>query len=258
MMIQPLNSFQRKSRQRARARLFGNTLIIGSILAVFFFAYRFGEEQMAARIGQRMDEVQSLTAERDSLHKQVIDLQAAALVDRQKIADLDARFRDFIPDAQMEGFVTLLRNKLAAGVSPDRMHSLLSAAANPRSCRGRESKRFMISTSLNQGTDSSASFGGGAVILSGDGQSAVSADGKPEAWFDLSRKVSMKFKLIGGRVTVAEGTLPLVHSIIDDSTEYRFTIEPGPRGFVNVTGDQCDYPYTPVAPTPAPAASTVE
>jgi hypothetical protein len=62
----------------------------------------------------------------------------------------------------------------------------------------------------------------------------------------------MKFRLIGGRVTVAEGKLPLTHNIIDDTVEYRYTVEAGPRGFVSVSGDVCDYN---IAPTPeAPAA----
>ncbi len=259
-MMQPINSFQRKNRQKARNRVIGQFLLLTAIVSVFVFAYQFGEKQMAARMGQRMDEVQALTKERDGLHEQVVNLQAAAVVDRQKIADLEARYRDMIPDDVTEGLIKLMRERMEMGVSTTRMTSILTAASNPRSCRGRDNKRFMLSTTLNQGRDNSATFAGGAVTVSGEGQTATNREGRPEAWYDPEKPVSMKFRLIGGRVSVAEGPLPLQHSIIDDAVEYRFTIEAGPRGFISVTNDQCDYApnMAPVAAEGAPAAGAQE
>ncbi len=225
-----------------------------ALVAFSAFSYHFGERQTAARIEQRTDEVAELKRDREALHKQVIDLQAADLVNQQKIADLEARYRREIPDEAHAALVRLLREKIAAGVGLERMTTLLSAAANPRNCRGREGKRFILSTSLNQGTNSSATFGNGAVTVSGDGQTSTSPEEKPEAWFDPAKPVSMKFRLIGGHVSVAEGVLPLQHAIIDDATEYRFTVEAGPRGFVTVTSDSCDYPGTVSTPPPEPSA----
>lgn len=256
MLRQPINSFQRKHRQQVRNRVIGNLMLLGAILGTGAFAYHFGEEQMAARIGQRMDEVSALTEERNSLHQQVVDLQAAALVNQQKITELQTRYQQDIPNEAVRTMLQTLREKLASGVSEERMAMLLASAENPRSCRNREAKRFMLSTSLNQGTDSAATFASGAVTVSGEGKNASTADGKPEAWYDPALPVSMKFRLIGGRVSVAEGTLPLTHSIINDSVEHRFMIEAGPRGFVTVTSDSCDYPYSPPAPrVETPAAS---
>lgn len=255
-MMQPLNSFQRKNRQKARNRLLLQLTFLLAVGAVFMFAYQFGERQMAARVNQRMDEVQALTGERDNLHQQVVDLQAAAVVDQQKISELEARYREQIPDDTIAALIKLMRERITAGVSTDRMSSILAAASNPRSCRGRDNKRFLLSTSLNQGRDNSATFGAGAVTVSGEGKTFTNAEGKPEAWYDPDKPVSMKFRLIGGRVSVAEGNLPLQHSIIDDAIEYRFTIEAGPRGFVSVTGDQCDYaPNILPEPVEAPAAT---
>lgn len=250
-MMQPLNSFQRKNRQKARNRLIGQLLLMTAIGSVFIFAYQFGERQMAARIGQRMDEVQALTKERDDLHQQVVNLQAAAVVDQQKIADLEARYREQIPDDMTAELIKLMRERMEQGVSATRMNSILAAASNPRSCRNRDTKRFMLPTTLNQGRDSTATFGNGAVTVSGEGQTATNREGKPEAWYDPEKPVSMKFRLIGGRVSVAEGLLPLQHSIIDDAVEYRFTIEAGPRGFISVTNDQCDYAPNMIVEAPA-------
>lgn len=251
-----LNSYQRKNRQKARMRLLLQGLVLLAVVAFSAFSYSFGERQMSARIAQQMDEVAELKRDRESLHKQVIDLQAADLVNQQKIADLEALYRREIPDEAHAGLVRLMRDRIAAGVTVDRMGIILAAAENPRNCRGREGKRFMLSTPLNQGTNSSATFGGGAVTVSGDGQTSTAPDGKAEAWYDPGKPVSMKFRLIGGHVSVAEGILPLQHTVIDDTTEYRFTVEAGPRGFVTVTSDLCDYPGAAPAPEiPAVAPS---
>lgn len=260
MLRQPINSFQRKHRQQVRNRIIGNLLLVSAILGTGAFSYHFGEQQMAARVNQRMDEVSALTEERNTLHQQVVDLQAAALVNQQKITELDNRYRQEIPDDTIRTMLQTLREKLAAGVTTDRLATLIGAAENPRSCRNREAKRFMISTPLNQGTDSSATFASGSVTVSGEGKNSATPDGKPEAWYAPEQPVSMKFRLIGGRVSVAEGTLPLSHSIINDSVEHRFLIEAGPRGFVTITADTCDYPYTPSAPrsVSAPAAGTAQ
>lgn len=258
-MAQMLNSFQRHHRQKIRRKVFGNFLLLAMIGGAAIYSYRLGEQQMAARVNQRKDEVAALTSERDALSQQVVDLQAAALVGREKIAELEARYREQIPDDSVAGMIRLVREKLASGVSRERMMTILTAASNPRSCRSREAKRFMLSTPLNQGRDSAGTFAGGSVTVSGEGQTATSADNRPEAWFDAEKPVSMKFRVIGGRVSVAEGRLPLTHSIIDDAVEYRYTIEAGPRGFVNVTGDVCDYNITPpVADGPAAAGAAAQ
>jgi cell division protein FtsB len=241
-MSYPLNSFQRKHRQKMRTKVLTYTTIFTMIGLVALFFYRFGEEQMAARVQQRVDEVAALRNERDDLHRQVVDLQADVLVKDAEIKELDTRYKQDIPDELTKQMITLLKEKMAEGVTSERLVTIISAASNPRNCRERTIKRFMLSTTLNQGKDSSASFGNGVITLAGEGKTAKSDDNRPEAWFDPAQPVSMKFKLIGGRVTVAEGLLPLQHSVIDDAVEYRFTIQAGPRGFVEVTGDQCDYP----------------
>ncbi len=247
-MSYSLNSYQRKNRQRARLKLMIKLGFVLTALIVGGFFYHFGESQMQARVNQRLDEMRSIANERDTLHKQVIDLQANELVNQQKIAELQNRYMKQIPDESYERLISLLHQKIDGGVSLERMQLLLSAAANPRGCGKGESKRFMLSTPLNQGTNSSATFGNGAVTVSGDGQTATSTEAKPEAWFDPDKPVSMKFHLIGGHVSVAEGVLPLQHAIIDDAIEHRFTIEAGPKGFVIVTADHCDYPAASSAP----------
>ena len=158
-MAYGLNSYQRKNRQKARTKLLARLLIVSAVLGVAGFSYRFGEQQMAARVNQRMDEVTELKRENDVLQKQVVDLQAADLVNQQKISELETRYRREIPDDKVETLVRLMRAKLAAGVNAERMNLILTAASMPRHCRNRENKRFMLSTTINQGRDSAATFG---------------------------------------------------------------------------------------------------
>ncbi len=243
-MTYPLNSFQRKHRQKVRGRIIGTVLMLAGLGFVAVSCYHFGEDQMSARVKQQADQMHALTAERDDLHTQVVNLQADALVQKAKVTELETRYQQEIPSDTVRALMLIVKDKLAAGVTPERLTTILTAAGNVRNCREKTVKRFLLSTSLNQGKDSSASFAAGSITITGEGQMAKSEDGKAEAWFDAALPVSMKFRLIGGRVSVAEGMLPLQHSIIDDTIEYRFTIQADAtsRGFVTVTSDQCDYP----------------
>jgi len=238
-----LNSFQRKHRQKMRNRLLLQMVMVGAIFGTAYACYQFGAKQEAARIGQKAIELENVVEERDGLRQQVVDLQAKRLEDAKKIEAAEAKFRTEIPNDNVRALLNTIREKLAAGVSVERLTNILASASNPRNCRDRDTKRFILSTAISQGTQNWAGFGNGAVTVSGEGQSAISPEKKPEAWYDPAKPVKMKFTLIGGKVTVAEGILPLQHSIIDDNIEYRFTINPNnTRGLIEVSSSVCDYP----------------
>jgi len=242
--MQPmLNSFQRKHRQKMRNRFLLQLVVTGALVGTAYACYEFGARQEAARIGQKAIELEHVVEERDELRQQVVNLQAKQLEDAKKIEAVEAKYRADIPNDTVRTLLNTVRDKLAAGVSVERLNNILASASNPRNCRDRDTKRFILSTALAQGTQNWAGFGNGAITVSGEGQSAISAEKRPEAWYDPAKPVKMKFTLIGGKVTVAEGNLPLQHSIIDDNIEYRFTISPAnSRGFIEVSSSLCDYP----------------
>lgn len=243
MMHQPLNSFQRKNRQKARSQFLRQFFLFSVVALTAWACYKFGAEQERARIGQKAIELDHVVEERDQLRQRVIDLEAGAVEGAKKLEESESRYRVEIPDDQVRALITLVRDKMAAGVSVERLNTVLTAASNPRNCRDRDVKRFILSTPISQGTQNFAGFGNGAVTVSGVGQSVINKENKAEAWYDPQKPVKMTFRLIGGKVTVAEGALPLQHSIIDDNVEYRFTVSPSnTRGFIDVSGAICDYP----------------
>ena len=74
------------------------------------------------------------------------------------------------------------------------------------------------------------------------GQSATSASGQPEGWYDPAKPVVLKFSHLGGESSEVTGMLPLHHSMLVGDSEYRFTATAGDRGFINVTADRCKFP----------------
>jgi hypothetical protein len=147
-------------------------------------------------------------------------------------------------DSDQRALILAAQEKIKAGVLPERLLALVNAASMPRNCKTRESKRFMLGTEVGTPAEISwAKFANGAVIVSGAGTASLNANKQPEAWFEQKKPVKIRFTILGGKVSAAEGTLPLTHTIIDDNAEYRFTVTPAAaRGFVDVVGVSCDYP----------------
>lgn len=51
----------------------------------------------------------------------------------------------------------------------------------------------------------------------------------------------MTFTPLGEDTQTVQGELPLQHSMVFKGKEYRFTVVPGSRGFIEVTADWCEY-----------------
>jgi len=82
----------------------------------------------------------------------------------------------------------------------------------------------------------------GPDLVTGIGEPAKDASGAPQAWFDPGEPVTISFTRVGGKATEVEGLLPLTHGVVMGSTEYRFNVVTGPRGFIVVSADRCKYP----------------
>ena len=52
----------------------------------------------------------------------------------------------------------------------------------------------------------------------------------------------LAFAVIGEAEVFREGLLPFTHSVVAGDREFRFQVQSGKRGFVNVTSDNCVYP----------------
>ena len=134
-----------------------------------------------------------------------------------------------------------VRQQLDQGMAPERLFFVIKSARPPTDCTEPETKRFIVSTPSYAAPDSTVSVADGAVIISGKGTSAMTKDGRAEAWFDPAKDITINFSA-NGSVETKSGALPLRHSIVVGGREYRFTIDQGAKSFAKVVYDSCAYP----------------
>ena len=217
---------------------------IGTIVALLGVAGFYGYE-VGAKLSQE---------ELDAAHQELARLSAETAGDREKLVGIGAelaraqaaaedyrkRYEAVAPSEQIAGLVASLRAKLATGLDPQRLALAINAAAPPRNCTGADSKRFIVRTAKYAGANSWVRFNQ-TVTVTADGVGEARANGETEEWFDPKQDVTVTFTVIGGKDSKVTGKLPLQHTLVAKNVEYRFTITPGVRGFVEVSGDHCEW-----------------
>ncbi len=215
---------------------------VGLLVISALFAYQLGVEQWRQREEARRQEIESLARERAELQQNILSLQQAIATARLRAERAEQRYAEDVPTGPLQQVLELVAQRLSDGVSFERLSFVIAQASNQRNCDAAETKRFLIQTPLYQGSNTSVAFLDGTITVTGSGESATSNDGKAEAWFAPDKPVILRFTVIGGEQSVAEGVLPLHNSIVMNNTEHRFTITSGGRGFVSIAGDRCSYP----------------
>ncbi|MCH8092337.1 MAG: hypothetical protein IIC57_08320 [Proteobacteria bacterium] len=208
-----------------------------------FYAYQIG-----SNLAQK--DVRDLEATLAKLSKTVVGLkrenarlrtQAMKVTARQR--KLTERFRRELPPENTRALIAKLKERLDAGVGEDRLAFVIGAAEKLRSCEGAPvTRRFIVKTPIYEGANDSVSFAENTITVTAEGVSEKTSEGRPEAWFDPARPVTARFAQIGGKVSEVAGLLPLHHSVVIDSTEHKFSVIKGARGFVKITGDRCRFP----------------
>ena len=237
-----------ESRQRRRRRFWWGvtkwTLALGLILAAGGYSYRIGAQLAERDVTRANERIAELEGEVAGLQQQSAALATDLAKARESITAWQARYEREVPTGFVREMMQLVQKKLEAGAEEERLAFLVSAADKPRSCDGDpETKRFIVTTELQTGgANDAVSFGDRSITVTAVGEPAHDANGNLEAWFDAERPVSVTFTQLGGKTVVAEGALPLHHSVVSGDSEYRFAVLPGARGFLTVTADRCDYP----------------
>ena len=86
-------------------------------------------------------------------------------------------------------------------------------------------------------------FAKSTITVTAVGPSAVDAEGKAEAWFDPGQPITVSFTHIGGKTSRKTSALPFQHAIVVGEREHRFQVVASERqGFVEVSGDSCQFP----------------
>ena len=219
-------------------------ITLGAILAAGIFAYQTGTSLAEREVISLNREIETLSDKAAELQSQNTELRANEILLEQRLQDAKARYEKDVPAGRMAALLGQLQDKLSGGVKMERLEFLIASADNPRECETEPAtKRFLVQTPLYKGANDSVSFAKGTMTVTAQGESAVSTAGQVEAWFDVAKPVAARFTALGGKVTEAKGVLPIHTAVVHGGHEYRFTVTAaGARGFVQVTGDRCNYP----------------
>lgn len=231
-----LGSTRQRDRKRRQRRfllgLFKWGFFLGLIVAAGAYAWYTGSKVVRHEVVELTSKNQALESEVTSLRSAVADGQAR-----------EALLNEQIPAESEQKILEIARRKIGEGVAHERLAEILSAATAARRCdNAPTSRRFLARTHISGGDGTSATFADNTITVKAEGEAATNGEGKPEAWYDQEKPVTITFIHLNGAATRAEGRLPLTHSIAVGGHEYRFQITDGPRGFVIATMDRCAYP----------------
>lgn len=232
----------RRRRQRRWALLKWTLVLVGLGLAGAF-AYETGSQLARLEVTRLEKDLAALQSELDQLQEDKRELRAALDKTRDELQTWQQRYREEVPSGKPADLLGLIRQRLDDGVSAERLAFVVSKASDETACdAGPVTRRFVVQTPLTTGAADSVAFADNTVTVTAEGQSAQDAQGRPEAWFDPGKAITVRFTLLGGETSQVEGTLPLHHAIVRDGREHRFSVVAGQRAFVEVTWERCAYP----------------
>lgn len=226
-------------------RVVGWTLALIAILGAGLYAYRTGGSLAAREAGDLREELATARDELQSLEQQNAGLQQALEEQRVRGDELALQLAQVVPTADARKLVDLVRARLTAGVSIDRLSEVIGAIGPQWKCSGDPvSKRFLLNTPIkNNEANGAVTFANNSITVTGMGVSVLGENRQPVAVFDPGQPVTLSFSRLGGQFTQVSGKLPLHAAvIIDNTTVYRFSAVAGERAFVSVTGQSCAYP----------------
>lgn len=233
-----------RNRRRRRRQVFSVilrwVLVLAVGIGVGFYAHDIGTDIAQRQVTELRAEIAEERDSGDRLRSEIAGLQAALRSERDKVADWRSRYERDVPADGEIPIVEAMRERLAAGVSPERLETVVRIARDDVACEPLgDTKRFVVNNEISRGANDSVSFANGAITITGDGVAARNANGQPEAWFNPDLPVTVYFAYPGGEVSQAVGTLPLHHSVAIGNAEYRFSAVAGARSFLRVTGQKC-------------------
>jgi len=236
-----------RNRRRRQGRLLLTLLrwlfFAAVALAAGYYAYDFGTE--LAREDVRVLETQMARAgaENAQLSTDITGLETALREERGLVAQWRDRYQAEVPSPEDAILLKSIQERLAQGVSRERLAQVIALAQDRESCEPlADTRRFVVQNPVYAGANDTVSYAENAIIVTATGESEVNAAGQPEAWFDPAKPVTVFFTRPGGETTSTVGVLPLHHAVVVDDLEYRFSIVAGSRSFAEVTGQSCVYP----------------
>jgi hypothetical protein len=248
--------FHDERRRRSQfVRLLFGVLLLGAILALLTLAYMVGLREQAMELEEQQRETQALrlVLERErQARAEVAAARDAALIDA---AALRQRIQNEVPVGAAKQMLDLARERLAAGVRPERVGSAIQRAENARNCEPAAARRLTVRSPLPppppptpgvrtppQPPIPQPTTIGEQLTLLIEGQAGRDAAGQPLPTFDPGEAVQMRLVAAGVKLPDIEGKLPLTHVLFTGSWEYRLALSAAPRGQVTLVIERCPFP----------------
>jgi hypothetical protein len=245
-----LRTHRDRYKQRSRESIYRGIAFTASMLAALiigFYAGNLKNKQDTRQIAIQNQELQQLAEVADQT---TTDLQANYQTLAIQYQQLTDKYKRDVPQGDLAILTAMIKDQLDKGLPSKRLMQIIRSAQPPQNCSEAVSKRFILSTATYKGPQGAITFADGAITVTGTGESSINNKRSKEAWFDPGKPVTIIFHVIGGKKEEKTGLLPLHHTIIVQNREYRFNVSEGPRSFVVVTSDSCDYPENIMQLTP--------
>lgn len=237
---------RRRSRHGAEQRqrfliLSAKLLVVVGVLGVTaYYAYEVGFRVASGEVASLSDGLQKAD-ERLKVEQIAAEADRAALSEVNKqLAALKTAYEQLRPSDEVRDLNTLLRNKLAAGMSARRLALVIKSAETPHDCQMLASRRLQVHGARAKG-------GPGALPLRFDEKVTLSAedegagDGRQQ-WFDPASPMRVHFSAEGLRDVDLVGTLPIEYALGVQGNEYHFTLTAAnAKGWVEVVTEKCSF-----------------
>lgn len=204
---------------------------IGVFLGIGYSSYQGGSMLARSEVTALEGDIRRLTAQLETARMENDRLRVELSQTRQGADALKRRYDADVPSGGLAGLVSLVRERLAAGVRDDRLAQVLRDTENARPCEGRFTrKRFAIQTG-NAGNDD------GASLLEGLIQVSVTAANGGD---DPARAATVTISRAWSSQPIKVTGMPVRQAIQINNIEMKLVVEPSDlRGYATATLSLC-------------------
>jgi hypothetical protein len=229
-------------------------IYVAVIGGVAWFSYNEGLRLSAGRIIELENEVSRLSTTTDEALAAAAEAEASEQELRGAVEQRETTLRDEaaawqqryeaeVPYGEAAVLWTQVSERLAEGVSVDRLGEVIALVDEERICDADiPTRRIVVATPFHTDPSGAASFADGRISISGTGENATDENGYPVAWYDPAKEVSLTVSTIGGGEETVAGILPIYHNVLLGSDQYRLAVTEGPPDVAIVAAERCDYP----------------
>jgi hypothetical protein len=226
-----------RSRERTRRRnalllrLAKYVILIVAIIGIGYSSYESGLWLAERKVVGLREELAATTRKLEDTERARDEAQARLAKANDEIRAGQRKYDTDVPTGAPADLLKLAKERLAAGLSAERLADAMRSAQASAPCEGRPlTRRFALRTGTQAVPEDTTSFFDGFINLQASIQPGE----------DANRGVSVVFTRPNAPPVTATGKLPLRQSIFLDNSELRFTIAASDlRGYVTATVNAC-------------------